>query len=292
MPVTNQNAPFKKSSEYSRSSFLRSPDWRWQEACKLAMADKENMTCLVQPEPIILFAARIQKAVKNPTARQFVRAKYPDAWQVIALGTMDNSSQMRAAVQACIIFGLDAEKISQKLKWLTPVQAQMYIDLFCDLSGIQGIAEWFEQMLLEPARQGRSMTLFRARALAHYHSLQAALHSLRFGNSGRSAKEAMEAMWRDAKNRQLFDYMAQNLNVPVQIYVPMMQQAIKTRQEHSFILQTKQENLQGQQNIVQQIATELDASIRTYTQKQIEASVGEDPTNAIIQKITDKQESN
>lgn len=91
----------------------------------------------------------------------------------------------------------------------------MYMDLFCDLSGIQGIAEWFEQMLLEPARQSRSMNLFRARALAHYHSLEAALHSLRFGNSGKSAKEAMEAMWRDARNKQLFDYMAQNLNVPV-----------------------------------------------------------------------------
>lgn len=59
------------------------------------------------------------------------------------------------------------------------------------------------------------MNLFRARALAHYHSLEAALHSLRFGNSGKSAKEAMEAMWRDARNKQLFDYMAQNLNVPI-----------------------------------------------------------------------------
>ena len=290
MPVSNQSAPFKKSPEFSRGSFLRSPDWRWQQARIIAMADQREKVCSAQTDPLILYAARLQKACRVPATRDFIRIKFPDAWQIMTLGCMDNSSQMKASLQACIIYGLDAERISQKLKWLTPVQAQMYIDLFCDLSGVQGIAEWFQQMLLEPARQGRSMNLFRARALAHYHSLEAALHSLRFGNSGKSAKEAMEAMWRDARNKQLFDYMAQNLNVPIQIYVQSMQQAIKGRQDKAFILETKQESSEGQQGLVEAISADLDASIRTYTQAQISSAEGEDPANAIINKITHKQE--
>lgn len=290
MPVTNQNAPFKKSPEFNRGSFLRSPDWRWQQARIIAMADQRDKVCSIQTEPLILYAARLQKACRVPATRDFIRIKFPDAWQIMTLGCMDNSSQMKASLQACIIYGLDAERISQKLKWLTPVQAQMYIDLFCDLSGVQGIAEWFQQMLLQPARQGRSMNLFRARALAHYHSLEAALHSLRFGNSGKSAKEAMQAMWRDARNKQLFDYMAQNLNVPIQIYVQSMQQAIKGRQDKAFILETKQESSEGQQGLVEAISADLDASIRTYTQAQINSAEGEDPANAIINKITHKQE--
>lgn len=290
MPVTNQNAPFKKSPEFNRGSFLRSPDWRWQQARIIAMADQREKVCSIQTDPLILYAARLQKACRVPATRDFIRIKFPDAWQIMTLGCMDNSSQMKASLQACIIYGLDAERISQKLKWLTPVQAQMYIDLFCDLSGVQGIAEWFQQMLLEPARQGRSMNLFRARALAHYHSLEAALHSLRFGNSGKSAKEAMQAMWRDARNKQLFDYMAQNLNVPIQIYVQSMQQAIKGRQDKAFILETKQETSQGQEGLIEAISADLDTSIRTYTQAQISSAEGEDPANAIINKITHKQE--
>ena len=101
----------------------------------------------------------------------------------------------------------------------------------------------------------------------------------------------MQAMCRDARNKQLFDYMAQNLNVPVQVYVTSMQQALKNRQEHAFILQNKQENSQGQEGLLDIVANSLDASVRTYTQVEISASNGTDPANEIIHKITDKEKA-
>lgn len=290
MPVSNQSAPFNKSPEFSRGSFLRSPDWRWQQACALAMSDRMDKACNVQMQPVIVFAARLQKACRTPSTRNFIRIKYPEAWQVITLGEMDNSSQLKAALQACIIYGLDANRTAQKLKWITPIQVQMYMDLFCDLSGIQGIAQWFQQMLLEPARYSKSMNLFRARALAHYHSLNAALHSLRFGNSGKSAKQAMQSMWRDARNKQLFDYMAQNLNVPIQIYVQAMEQSIKGREDKAFILENKTQNQQTQDSLKDMMAADLNSSVRTYTQAQVSSANGEDPANEIINKIIHKQE--
>lgn len=291
MAVINESAPCNKDPEFNRGSFLRAPDWRWQEAQKLAMSDIDSRACIVTVQPVILFAARIQRACRNPASRQFIRAKYPQAWEVMSLGRMDNGSNLKSALQACIIYGLSAQKISQKLKWIKPLQAQLYMDLFCDLTGVQGIAQWFQQMLLQPARHAKSMNLFRARALAHYYSLQSALQSLRFGNMGSSAKKAMQAMWRDARSRQLFDYMAQNLNVPIQIYVTSMQQALKSRQEHEFILQNKQEGAQAQEGLLDIVANSLDASVRTYTQVQISASNGADPSNDIIQKITDKEKA-
>lgn len=266
MPVSNQKAPFKKSPQFTRDSFLRPPDWRWQQAKSIVQAQLTGNTYIAQIEPLVLYAVRLQKACKDKHTRQFIKNKLPDAWHVITLGQMDNSSQLRAQVQACIIYGLDDKATAQKLKWISALQVNLYRDLFFDLSGVQGISAWFQQLLLEPARQGRSMNLFRARALAHYHSLQAALHSLRFGNSGKSAKQAMDIMWRDARNKGIFDYMAQNLNVPIQMYVQSMQQAIKSRQDQAFLLASKDNATDSQVLIA--AANSIADSVRGFTQAQ------------------------
>ena len=268
MPVSNQNAPFKRSPEFSRDSFLRPPDWRWQEAKQLVRAQLTGTSFTSQSDPIILYAARIQKACRNTAARKFIQLKMPDAWQIFTLGTFDNSSQLRAQVQACFIYGLTPQKTAQKLKWITPIQAHLYKDLFCDLQGVQAISGWFEQMLLQPARTAKSMNLFRARALAHYHSLEAALHSLRFGNCGKSAKEAMDAMWRNFRNTQVFDYIAKQLNVPIQIYTQMMEQAVKNREDQAFMLQAKQGGSQSEAVVA--AAQVLNTSIRGFSQAQLQ----------------------
>lgn len=288
MPVSNQNAPFTKSPEFSRDSFLKTPDWRWQEAKRLSMDINGYSATISQLQPLIGYAARMINACQDTSSRQFVRIKLPDFWQVMTLGEMDGSSKMKAAVQACIIYGLNPQEISDKLKWITKLQAKLYIDLFCDISGVQGIAQWFQHMLLQPARHYKNMNLFKARALAHYHSLQAALHSLRFGNSGVSAKQAMASMWRDARDTQLFQYMAKNLNVPVQIYVPSMQQAIKARQQHIFITETKQGN--SQSSALLAAAQSLDNSVRSFTQAQINNPQGADPSAQYIQIINKKNQ--
>lgn len=291
MPVSNKKAPFNQSPEFTRDSFLRPPDWRWQEAKKLVHSQVTSTPCVQSEDPLVIYVARIQKACLVPQTREYIRVKMPDIWQVFSLGNMDNSSQLRASLQACIISGLSHKQISQKLKWISEVQVKLYSDLFCDLTGVQGISEWFEQMLLQPARQHKSMNLFRARALAHYHSLEAALHSLRFGNAGKSAKTAMQAMWREARNTQLFDYMAKNLNVPIQVYVQSMEIALKNRQEHAFILQNK-EGAQSNESIAA-ITAGLDNSIRSFTQAEISqnSNEGQDPASTYIKTITSKQKA-
>ena len=270
MPVSNQKAPFKKSPEFQRDSFLRTPDWRWQQARQINLAELTKKEYAPDVDKLVLYAARLQAAMVNPASRQFLQKKMPDAWHVVKLGEMDNASQLKAQLQACIIYGLQPKQIADKLKWLTPVQARLYMDLFCDLSGVQGISAWFEQLMLQPARQGRSMNLVRARALAHYHSLQAALHSLRFGNSGKSAKEAMDLMWRDARNKGIFDYIAQSINVPIQMYIQSMQQAIKSRQDQAFMLSNKQGNTQSE--VLLQASNKIASSVRGFTQAQIKLS--------------------
>lgn len=49
-----------------------------------------------QADPIVLYAARLQKAFRNTAAREFIRNKMPDAWHIIVLGTQDTSSHLRA----------------------------------------------------------------------------------------------------------------------------------------------------------------------------------------------------
>lgn len=293
MGVSNENAPFKKSPQFNRDSFLRTPDWRWQQARRIVYAQQRQQTCINEMQPLILYAVRLQKAFRNVNTREFLKTKLADAWHVITLATGDQSSQLRAQLQACFIYGLSPQQIVDKLKWINLVQVKLYQDLFFDLSGIKGISAWFEQMLLQPARLGKSMNLFRARALAHYHSLQAALHSLRFGNPGKSAKEAMNTMWRNVRNTQVFDYIAKQLKIPVQVYVQSMQQAIKGRQDRDFILESKQ----GQTTNVAigEISKALQNSIRGFTQSQINntsdaAKFGVDFTNNYIEHIKNNQE--
>lgn len=294
MPVSNQSAPFKRSPVFQRDSFLQPPDWRWQEAKQIVRAQLTGTNYTPSSDPVILYAARIQMACRNTDTRKFIQIKMPDAWQVLTLGTFDNSSHLRAQVEACLIYGLTPQKTSQKLKWLTPIQARLYSDLFCDLTGIQAISGWFQQMLLQPARVGKSMNLFRARALAHYHSLQAALHSLRFGNSGKSAKQAMDAMWRNCRNTQVFDYIAKELNVPIQVYTQMMQQAVKNRQDQAFMLQQRQGG--GQSQAIIDAANILNSSIRGFSRSQIllttqQQKAGVDFTTQYTQFIKHKSEA-
>lgn len=218
-------------------------------------------------DPIIMFAVRMQQAMKDLNKRQFIKAKMPQAWHVIQLGSMDSSSQMRGQVQACLIKQLTPQKTAQRLGWITTQQVRLYKDLFCDISGALMLSGWFQQMLLQPAQKNRSNNLFRARALAHYHSLDAAISSLRFGSSTQSAKQAMTKMWKDQRSKKIFDYMATNLNVPVQVYVNSLQQSIKSLQDRQFTRQLRGQT--SQDNSIMEIAKAIQSGVRGFTKAQI-----------------------
>ena len=261
-----QSAPFKKDPLFNRESFLRTPDWRWQEAKKIILQKNTGIANVSKADRIVLFAARLQQAFLNPATRQFIKHKMPDAWHVIQLGTADQSSALRAQLQACIISGLQPQKIQQKLHWISAIQATLYRDLFCDLSQVQGIPSWFQQMMLQPIRRQSSTILFRARAIAYYHSLDAAIKSIRFGMSGSVAREVMDRMWRDQRNKQVFDYFVKQTKIPIQVYVNNMQQAIKGRQDRDFIRESRQG--QAEDTTIIQISKMLQSSVRGFTQAQ------------------------
>lgn len=218
-------------------------------------------------DPIIMFAVRMQQAMKDLNKRQFIKAKMPDAWHVIQLGSMDSSSQMKAQIQVCLIKQLTPQKTAQRLGWITPQQVKLYKDLFCDISGALLLSGWFQQMMLQPAQKNRSNNLFRARALAHYYSLDVAISSLRFGSSTQSAKDAMTKMWKDERNKKIFDYMASNLNVPIQVYVKSLQQSIESIQTRDFTRQLRGQA--SQDNSIGEIAKAIQNGVRGFTKAQI-----------------------
>lgn len=284
-----QVAPFQRQAQFSRDSFLRVPDWRWQQA---RLINNAKISGLTRPQPSdtkVIFAARLQRAFKDPKKRQFIQLKMNSVYQICTLGTADNNAPLKCQLQACLICGLDSNAVNKKLKWITPTQVDLYKDLFFDLSGVQGLSGWFQQMLLIPAKNQKNSTLFRVRALAHYHSMDAALKSIRFGKSGKVAKQAMAQMWKDQRNKRIFDYMAKNLNVPVQVYTNIMQQAIQSVQNRDFTLQLKGQN--SQTSAALQYANTIQKGIRGFTQAQINASnqaykSGVDDTTKYIKMIT------
>ena len=263
---SNQSAPFKKDPLFNRESFLRPPDWRWQEAKKIQLQKSTGIPVINVVDPLVLYAVRLQEAFLQPSVRQFVCYKMPDAWQVVQLGVADMNSIMKACLQACIISGLDQQQTCNKLQWIKPIQVMLYRDLFCDLSGAEGVPAWFQQMMLHPLRSTKNMALFRARALAYYHSLDAALKSLNFGIIGRTAKDVMQKMWRCQRNKQIFDYYAKQTNIPIQIYATNIQQAVRGREQRDFIKESKQG--QGSQTAILQIGKMLESSIRGFTQAE------------------------
>lgn len=274
-----------------QNSILRPPDWRWQEAVAICNADKLGVLVTEPDDPVVLFAVRLQKAAKDPAKRQFIKIKMPDAWTIIQLGSLDSSSQLKAQLQACLVGRLSAQQTSQKLGWPTVTQVKLYRDLFCDLTDVLDITGWFQQMMLQPARKGRSVTLFRARALARYYSVDIAINSLRFGPTSAKAKEAMTKMWKDQKVKRIFDYMSQSLNVPVQVYVNSMQQSIKAFQDREFARQLRGQ--QQEQTSIADISRAIQQGIRGFTKAQIAQTTegqqsGIDFTADFIEKLKDK----
>lgn len=281
-------AAFQKSPYYQRDSFLKSPAWRWQQA-RIIINSKISGIVKRQPtDTKVLFAIRLQKALKDPKKRQFIQYKLPRVFDICKLGSTELNAPLRCQLQSCIIADLSDQQIVQKLKWIDISQIKLYKDLFFDLSGIRGLSGWFQQHLLVPIKGEKGGALFRARAIAYYYTAQAAIKSLRFGKSGKAAKQAMAQMWKDQRNKKIFDYMAKNLNVPVQVYTNMMQSAIQSIQNRDFTLQLKGQGSQASTAL--QYANAIQKGIRGFTQQQINASgtqyrQGIDNANKYIQNI-------
>lgn len=246
----------------------------------------------MQPsDPIVLFAVRLQSAFKDPKKRQFLQYKIPKVYQICKLGTTQLNAPLKCQLQACIINNITQQKIAQKLKWLDKTQVRLYKDLFFDLEGIQGLPTWFQQHLLVPIKGQKGGALFRARALAYYYSADAAIKSLRFGKSGKSARQAMTQMWKDQRGKRIFDYVARNLNVPIQIYTNMMQQAIQAVQNRDFTLKLKGQD--SSSSTALEYASAIEKGIRGFTQEQINSAgaqfkQGEDQANKYIKSILEQ----
>ena len=212
----------------------------------------------------------------------------PRVFDICKLGSTELNAPLRCQLEACIIADMDDDKIVQKLKWVDNTQVKLYKDLFFDLSGIKGLSGWFQQHLLVPIKGQKGGALFRARAIAYYFTAEAAIKSLRFGKSGKAAKQAMTQMWKDQRSKKIFDYMAKNLNVPVQVYTNMMQSAIQSIQNRDFTLQLKGQGSQASSAL--QYANAIQKGIRGFTQEQINSAgdsykQGIDQANKYIQSI-------
>lgn len=281
-------AAFQKSPQYQRDSFLKSPDWRWQQA-RIIINSKVSGLARRQPtDAKVLFAVKLQKALKNPKKRQFIQYKMPRVFDICKLGSTELNAPLRCQLEACIIADMDDDQIVQKLKWVDSTQIKLYKDLFFDLSGIKGLSGWFQQHLLVPIKGQKGGALFRARAIAYYFTAEAAIKSLRFGKSGKAAKQAMAQMWKDQRSKKIFDYMAKNLNVPIQVYTNMMQSAIQSIQNRDFTLQLKGQGSQASSAL--QYANAIQKGIRGFTQEQINSAgdsykQGIDQANKYIQSI-------
>lgn len=281
-------AAFQKSPQYQRDSFLKTPNWRWQQARIIINADISGLARREPSDAKVLFAVKLQRALKNPVKRQFIQYKLPKVYDVCKLGTTQLNAPMRCELQACLINNLQPSAIAQKLKWIDEIQVNLYKDLFFDLTGIKGLPGWFEQHLLIPLKGQKGGALFRARAIAYYFTIDAAIKSLRFGKSGKAAKQAMAQMWKDQRNKRIFDYMAKNLNVPIQIYTNIMQNAIQSIQNRDFTLQLRGQGSQASTAL--QYANAIQRGIRGFTQQQINSTEaaykqGIDNANKYIQSI-------
>lgn len=288
---TKQIAAYQKGPLFLRDSFLRSPDWRWQQARMIVNSTITGLTRMQPSDSIVLFAVRLQKSFKDPKKRQFIQYKMPKVYQICKLGTTQLNAPLRCQLESCIINNIPQQKIAQRLRWLDKTQVRLYKDLFFDLSGIQGLPGWFQQHLLIPIKGQKGGALFRARALAYYFSVDAAIKSLRFGKSGKAARDAMTQMWKDQRSKRIFDYVAKNLNVPIQVYTNMMQQAIQAAQNRDFTLQLKGQG--SSQTTALEYASAIQKGIRGFTQQQINSASasfnkGEDLANKYLKQILEQ----
>lgn len=284
--------PAERPPENKREVFLNPPDWRYQKACEYLENEKNGKVDTIPTDPMVLLTIRALRAFRRIPNRLYMDALWNDTEEAIRLGTSMRHTAIVAEMEAHLIAGHTTKDLKAHNSVIPPMVYELYSRIFFDLTGITAIHSWIHDFLIEPERYRKSQVLLRARVLAYLSSAQDGASSAVFGLPDKSVQDMLKKVGSNERQKALFDYMVQHTKIPQEVYVTLMETALKSMTDRDF-----QEHMRDRQEAgsgsLEELSEGIEAGIRTFTRQEIAQSSAEgvDFTNQYTTFLTQNKDS-
>lgn len=284
-------APADAEPLFTRDSFLKPPDWRYQTAVGCLADEDAGRVPRIPTDPCVQYMARALKACRRPEGRDVVALCWEPALQVIHLGTVGASSAITAELESLLIRG--ATRGDPEVRAL-PVKAdvyELYAKVFFDLSGVRAVHSWMQDYLLgTDGARGSWGSRMRSRILAYYGDGDAARHSAVTGRVSANALAMLKGMMSNERQCRLFDYVMQRTSLDRVTYATLMEAALRDMNSREFTERMKEREDAGSGSLAD-ITAGLEAGIRAFSQSELSAGGdGLDFVNQYTQRILGNQQ--
>ncbi len=285
--------PAERPPENKREAFLSPPDWRYQAACDYLEDERVGKTATIPTDPIVLLTIRALRAFRRVPNRLYMDALWNTTEEVIRLGTTMRHSAIVAEMEAHLISGHTPKDLKDHNSAIPPQLYMMYKDIFFDLTGITAVHSWIHDFLIEPERHTHSQILLRSRILAYLSSAEDGAQSAVFGLPNKSVQDLLKKIGSNERQKSLFDYMVKHTKIPQDIYVTLMETALKSMTDRDFQEHMRDRDEAGSGSL-EELSEGIEQGIRSFSQQEIaEASAaGLDFTNQYTAFLTHKEASN
>lgn len=285
--------PAERPPENKREVFLSPPDWRYQQACEYLECERTGKVGTIPTDPMVLLTIRALRAFRRIPNRLYMDALWNDTEEVIRLGTTMRHSAIVSEIESHLIAGHTEQDLKDHNSVIPGRLYKMYNSIFFDLTGITAIHSWIHDFLIEPERHSANQILLRSRILAYLSTAEQGARSAVFGLPDKSVDDLLKKIGSNERQKSLFDYMVKHTRIPQDVYVTLMETALKSMTDRDFQEHMRDRDEAGSGSL-EELSEGIEQGIRSYSQAEIAASsqTGVDFTNQYTAFLTHKEESN
>ena len=285
--------PAERPPDNTREVFLNPPDWRYHAACAYLDDEKRGKAATAPTDPIVLLVIRALRAFRRVPNRLYMDALWNATEEAIRLGTTMRHSAIVAEIESHLISGHTAKDLKDHDSVIPPMLYDLYREIFFDLTGITAVHSWIHDFLVEPERFSKSQILLRERILAYLAGPKEGAASAIMGLPDKAVEQLLKKIGANERNKQLFDYMVKHTKIPQDIYVTMMETALKSMTDRDFQEHMRDRDEAGSGSL-EELSEGIEQGIRAYSQQEIADAnaAGTDFTNQYTAFLTHKDASN
>ena len=289
--VDEAPAPVTLEPVCTREALTRPPDWRYQTASGYLADLRHGVSPAIPNDPAVQYTIRALSASgKSSMHRRMLFNMWPVMEEVLYYGTTARRSALAAELDTCLIKGwtyIEAKEAGCPFREET---YKLYASIFFDLSGIRAIHAWIHDFLFEPERYSRNASLLRARLMAYYGEGSAGRTAAVAGMLPKNESDLMKKLIGNERQKQIFDYMLQHTKVDPEVYVSMMETAVKSMSEHEFQEHMRDRDDAGSSSL-EELAAGIEEGVRAYSQQELDqkSADGLDFSNMYTQTIINKE---
>lgn len=265
--------PAERTPKCTREFFLRPPDWRYNSAVAYLQDEHDGKNPVAPTDPIVQYTIRVLRACRNEDTRLYLDIVWPRVIEVFRLGTVARRTAITAEIEACIIHGKTPYEMANISSYIDPIIYDLYSKIFFDLSGITAIHAWINDFLFEPEKHQSNNILLRTRLLSYFGDLDGGIKSAITGMPCDATVKLQKQIASTERQKKVFDYMTKVTHMPNDMYVELMEAAVKSMTERDFQEHMRDRDDEGSSSL-SELAANLEQGIRAFSQQEVAQASG------------------